>query len=130
MKHSSRKWKKTVNLAYLKNITSNPQFITRRDSDRRSYLKFPLHTNTKIELEIEKRAKGGRFSLKVYLARHNFTVDTTDVDTGIKTSLVVCINNITSKSLVRTNTTVVRSLNCIHTVNTKNKLFEILTLII
>lgn len=76
------------------------------------------------------RKMGGRFSLKVYLARHNFTVDTTDVDTGIKTSLVVCINNITSKSLVRTNTTVVRPLNCIHTVNTKNKLFEILTLII
>lgn len=104
---------------YLKNITSNPQFITRRDSYRRSYLKFPLHTNTKIEIEIEieERANGGRFSLKVYLARHNFTVDTTYVDTGIKTSLVVCINNITSKGLVGTNTTVVRPLYCIYTVN-------------
>lgn len=44
---------------------------------------------------------------KMYLSRHNFAIDTANVDACIKASLVVCINNITSKSLVSTNSAVV-----------------------
>lgn len=75
-----------VNLRYLKNVTSNPQFITSGDAYRRSYLELPL-------------------------ARHNLAIDTTNVNASIKTSLVMSVDNITSKSLVSTNTTIVWSLN-------------------
>lgn len=46
----------------------------------------------------------------LYLAGHDFTVDAADVDTGIKTSLVVSINYVTAESLLSTSCAVVRSL--------------------
>lgn len=72
-------------LLYLKNITSSPDLIAGRDSDRWSDLKLPL-------------------------AGHHLAVNPTDVDSGVKASLVVCIDDITSKSLIGTNTTVVWAL--------------------
>jgi hypothetical protein len=45
-----------------------------------------------------------------YLARHHFSIDATDADASIKTGFVMRIYNITAKGLIRTNTTVVRTL--------------------
>lgn len=44
---------------------------------------------------------------KIYLAGHDLAVNAANVDSGIKTSLVVSINDIATKSLFSTNTAVV-----------------------
>lgn len=46
----------------------------------------------------------------VHLARHDFPIDTTNVDAGIKTSFIVSINDVTTKRLVGANRTVVWTL--------------------
>lgn len=46
----------------------------------------------------------------VYLAWHNFTIDSTDIDSSIEAGLVMCIHYITPKGLVCSCTTVVGSL--------------------
>lgn len=54
---------------------------------------------------------------KVYLSRHNFAIDAANVDASVKASFVVCINNITSKSFISANSTVVWALNHIESMN-------------
>lgn len=51
-----------------------------------------------------------RKGVKVNLARHNFAVSPTDIDSGVKTSFVMRINDVSSKGFVCSNSTVVRSL--------------------
>lgn len=46
-----------------------------------------------------------------HLTRHNFTVDSTDVNASIKASLVVGIHDVPTEGLVSTYTTVVRTLH-------------------
>lgn len=55
------------------------------------------------------------FCTEIYLSRHNFTVNAADINTSIKASFVVRVNNFAPKSLLSTNTTVVWSLNYIKT---------------
>lgn len=46
-----------------------------------------------------------------HLTRHNFTVDSTDINASIKASLVVGVHDVPTKGLVSTYTTVVRTLH-------------------
>lgn len=43
----------------------------------------------------------------INLARHNFTIDATDVDASIKTCFVVRIYNVTPKGLISSSPTIV-----------------------
>lgn len=47
---------------------------------------------------------------KLNLARHDFAVSATDIDSGVKTSFVMRIYDVSSKGFVCSNSTVVRSL--------------------
>merc|ERR1712183_85808 len=64
---------------------SNPKLVSSRDTNSRANLEFPL-------------------------ARHHFSIDTTDIDASIKTGFVMRIYDITAKGLVSTITTIVWSL--------------------
>lgn len=51
-----------------------------------------------------------RTDLKLPLSRHDFTIGTTNTQTGVKTSFIVSIDNVTTKGFVCTNCTIVRTL--------------------
>ena len=46
-----------------------------------------------------------------HLTGHDFTVDSTDIDSGIKTSLIVSVYNISTEGLVCSRATIVRTLH-------------------
>jgi hypothetical protein len=49
----------------------------------------------------------------IHLPRHDLPIDATDVDAGEEASLVVGVNDVTPKGLLRTNTAVVRTLHTV-----------------
>lgn len=57
-----------------------------------------------------------RANLVLPLRRHDLSVDTGDVDTGVETGSVVCLNNVSGENLAGTDTTVVRTLGSGETV--------------
>lgn len=52
----------------------------------------------------------GQKLARSYLPWHDFPVDAADVDSGVKAGLVVGVNDVASKGLIGTGTTVVWSL--------------------
>lgn len=113
----------------LKNISSDPQLITSRNTNSRTNLKLPLfHASTSqpftgnlwrnydlLIVELEDRRKGRKkeeYSLNwAHLSRHNFSINSTDVNSSIEAGLIVWIYYITTKCLVCPYTTIVGALH-------------------
>lgn len=105
---------------YLKNVTSNPYFVSCRDSNGWSNLEFPLiilRKTKRTKMLISDLSEFIGLIRKVwdyrwcnmigYLPRHDFTIYTADVYTSVKTCFVVSIDYVSSECLVSTDTTVV-----------------------
>lgn len=102
---------------YLQNVTSNPQFISSWNANSRSNLEFPLKNyNLKRTIDVKYPNENMHFGREFYLTGHHFRIYATDVDSGIQTSLVMCIYNVTTKSFICSNPTVIWALDAIKTI--------------